>query len=118
MYFRGFILLIQTVAFLESLDEFIQFTYAVSNKMTIRELKDIWMHRHLFSIVKVYKPPELDLTQTEPPSFFFDFKSYNICNMVSNLFCFICSGHPEARSTRSIEKDIGLSRKGSREIFI
>lgn len=47
---------IQTIAFLESLDKFTQITNAIANKMTIREYKDIWMHRNLFVIVKVFKP--------------------------------------------------------------
>ena len=58
LIFTGLALLIQIVALLECLDKYIQFTYAIANKMTIRELREIWMHRHLFSIIQVVKPPE------------------------------------------------------------
>lgn len=58
MLLTGVALLIQSIAWLESLDKFTQFTLAIANKMTIRESKDIWMHRNLFNIVKVYKPEE------------------------------------------------------------
>ena len=90
-------MLIQTIALLESFDKLIQFTYAVANKTTMREMKDIWMHRHLFSIVKVQKleigdpySPQQQLNEVGKP--YFEFKSYNVCVLVCNLIWFILSG--------------------------
>ena len=54
----GLALLLELVVFCECLDEYVQFSYAIANKMTLRELQDIWQHKRLFATIEVYKPDD------------------------------------------------------------
>ena len=100
----GLALLVELIVFCECLDEYIQFTYAIANKMTLREMRDVWQHKLLFATVEVFKPhdevtymSDAQQAKQEVSRFFHDYKSYNICAMMKNFALFICTGHPSPR---------------------